>query len=96
VGWLTGVRPYSCWASAGFCPRVVHIYVYVVFAQLADDVDHLGVAQVGAVFLEGKAHDEHFGAFYMNAALHQGFHQLAGHIGAHAVVQAAAGQMISG
>jgi hypothetical protein len=76
----------------GLGPRVVHVYVYVVLAQLADDVDHLGVAQVGAVFLEGEAHDKHLGTFYMDASFHQGFHQLAGHIGAHAVVQAAAGQ----
>ena len=37
-------------------PGVVHVGLDVVVAQLLDDVDDAGVAQVGAVFFEGEAH----------------------------------------
>ncbi len=42
----------------GLCrvdPRVVDIDLGVVAGEFADDVNHLGVAQVWAAFLEGEA-----------------------------------------
>ena len=39
-------------------PRIVDVDLGVVAGEFAHDVDHLGVAQVGAAFLEGEAEDE--------------------------------------
>ena len=39
-------------------PRVVDVDPGAVVAQFLDEVDDAGVAQVGAVFLEGEAEDE--------------------------------------
>src|SRR5690606_34255310 len=72
-------------------PGVVDVYIDIVFAQLAHNVDHTRVAQVGAVFLEGQAHDQYPGALHLDAALGHGLDQLRHDIAAHAVVQAAAG-----
>ena len=57
-------------------PGVVHVGADVVVAQLLDDVDDAGVAQVGAVFLEGQAHHQHARAFDLDAALEHGLDQL--------------------
>ena len=46
---------------AGFMwvgPGVVDVNPGAVVAQFLDEVDNAGVAQVGAVFLEGEAEDE--------------------------------------
>ena len=53
----------------GVDPGVVHVGADAVVAQLFDDVDDAGVAQVGAVFLEGQAHHQHARAFDLDAAL---------------------------
>ena len=73
-------------------PGVVHIGLYVVFGQLAHDIDHTCVAQIGAVFLEGQAQHQHASTLHVHAALGHALHQLGHHIGAHAVVEAAPGQ----
>lgn len=73
-------------------PRVVHVGLDVVLAEFLDDVDDAGVAQVRAVFLEGEAHDQHARAFDGDAALEHGLDELRHHVGAHAVVEAAAGE----
>jgi len=73
-------------------PGVVYVGLDVVLAQLLDDVDDAGVAQIRAVLLEGEAHDEHTRAFDGDAALEHGLDQLRHHVGAHAVVEAAAGE----
>ncbi len=73
-------------------PGVVHIDVAVVVFQFGNDIDDAGVAQVWAVFLEGEAHDQHFGAFDLDALFGHGLDQLGNDVGAHAVVKAPAGQ----
>lgn len=67
-------------------PGVVDVNGDVVVLQLADHVDHPGVAQVRAVFLEGQAHYQYPGAVDLDAAVKHGLDQLAGHETAHAVV----------
>jgi len=39
----------------GIGPGIVYINLYVVALQVTDDVDHFGIANVGAVFLKGNA-----------------------------------------
>ena len=73
-------------------PGVEHVGLHMVVGQFFDDVHHAGVAQVGAVFFEGKAQHQHAGALHMDAALGHGFDELGDHVGAHAVIQAATGQ----
>ena len=41
------------------CPGVVNGDVGIVFFQRLDDVDHLGVAHVGTVFLEGESEHQY-------------------------------------
>src|SRR5690606_10920445 len=76
----------------GIDPGVVDVDVDVVFAQLAHNVHHARIAQVGAVFFEGQAHDQYLGALDLDAAFGHGLDQLRHHIAAHGIVQAAPGQ----
>ena len=76
----------------GVNPGVVNVGGDVVFPQFLEDVDHPGVAQVRAVFLEGEAHDQHAGAVDVDAAPGHRLDQLRDDVGAHAVVEAAAGE----
>lgn len=73
-------------------PGVVHVHPHVVFRQFLDHVHHPGVAQVRAVLLEGQAHHQHPGTVHLDAAGQQSLDQLAGHVAAHAVVDAPAGE----
>mmetsp|Transcript_39155 Transcript_39155/g.91820 ORF Transcript_39155/g.91820 Transcript_39155/m.91820 type:complete len:403 (+) Transcript_39155:568-1776(+) len=71
---------------------VGHEHLDAVGLEFVDDVDHLGVAQVAAVLLEGQAQHVDAGALDVAAA---GDHLLDGLLGdelAHAVVDAPAGQ----
>ncbi len=76
----------------GVDPGVVHVDLGVVAPQGAHDVDHLGVAQVGAVFLEGQAQHQHLGAQHGQALAQHELDGFVGHVGGHAVVQTPAGQ----
>ncbi len=79
-------------ALVGIDPRVIDIGGNVEFVQVVDDARHLGVAVVGAVFLEGKAQYQHAQVSLQQAlAAHQA-DELVDHVLAHAVVDAAAGQ----
>lgn len=68
----------------GVGERIVHRDVVTMPLQALDDVNHLGIAKIGDVFLEGEPH-------YENVT---GFAQLVMHlirnVGAHAVVDRAA------
>ena len=71
---------------------VEHVHRHVELAQLVDDIDDTGIAQVRAVLLERQAHDQYPGILHMDASLGQALDQLIGHVGAHAVIDTAAGQ----
>ena len=73
-------------------PGVVNIDADAVLAQGVNDVHHPGVAQVGAVFLEGQAEDEDAAVADADAALEHQLDQGLGDVGAHAVVDAPAGE----
>lgn len=64
----------------------------VVLMQGLDDVDDFGVAHVGAVFLEGEAQHEDVAAEHLDAFLEHELDDAVGHVGAHAVVHASAGE----
>ena len=95
---VVGTLLWSCyWGDAvfmfRFCridPGVVDIHFNVVLLQFSHHIHHTGVTQVRAVFLEGKAHDQHPGPIHLDAAVEHGLYQFAGHVAAHAVVDAAA------
>jgi hypothetical protein len=72
--------------------RVVHMHRHAEGLQLADHVDHLGVAQVRAVLLEGQAQHGHVGALDRLAQADHLLDGLLGDVLAHAVVDAPAGQ----
>ena len=81
---VLGLRPVD--------PGVVNVDANAVFAQGVDDVHHPGVAQVGAVFLEGQAEDEDPAVADADAALQHEFDHGLRDVGAHAVVDAPAGE----
>ena len=68
-------------------PRVINGDVLRIFLQSVEDIHDLGVADVGAVFLEGDAEDEDLGVLHHHALLVHAFDGLVGHIRTHAVVQ---------
>lgn len=78
--------------GGGVGPGVVDGYVEVVFLEGFDDVDDFGVAYIGAVFLEGEAQDEDMTAEHLDAFLEHELDDAVGHVGAHAVVHASAGE----
>lgn len=73
-------------------PRVVDIDLGVVAGEFAHDVDDLGVAQVRATFLEGKAEDEDSGVDDLHFALRHELDDFVGDIAGHAVIDAPAGE----
>lgn len=70
-------------------PRVINVGLDVVFLEFVNDVDDLGIAQIGAVFLEGEPEHKYAGAVYLNAALGHSLDQLRYDIDAHVVVEPA-------
>src|SRR5690606_17924954 len=76
----------------GVDPGIVHVYGNVVVLQFIDNIDNTGIAQIGAVFLEGQAHDQYTRTLYLHAALGHALDQLRHHVLAHTVVQPTAGQ----
>src|SRR3569623_1828296 len=73
-------------------PWVVNVHLRVKAFELFDDVDGAGVADVGAVFLEGQAQYEHFRVDDRYAAPRHHLHHTFGDMRAHVVVDAAAGE----
>ena len=73
----------------GIGPRVVDIDLGTVLLEFVDDIDHSGVADVGAVFLEGDAEDEHFCPFDFVVAGNHEFHHFGGDVLPHIVIEAA-------
>ena len=74
----------------GRCQRIVNLDAHAEALELAHDVDDLGVADIGHVFLEGDAQDrdQAIGAI----AQRQAAHAFARDPLAHAVIDATAGQ----
>ena len=70
-------------------PGVVDVDLCAILLEFVDDVDHPGVADVGAVFLEGDAEDEHFCPFDFVVAGNHEFHHFGGDVLPHIVVEAA-------
>jgi len=60
--------------------------------QLLNHVGYLAVAQVGAVFFEGKAQHYDFGTLDIGAVSNHLLDSLLPYIGGHAIVDATAGQ----
>ena len=69
-------------------PGVVDVDLCAILLEFVDDVDHPGVADVGAVFLEGDAEDEHFCPFDFVVAGNHELHHFGGDVSAHIVVEA--------
>ena len=81
---VLGLRPID--------PGVINIDADAVLPQGVDDVHYLGVAQVGAVFLKGQAQDQDAAVTDADAALEHELDHGLRHMGAHAVVDAPAGE----
>ncbi len=60
--------------------------------QLFDQVGHFAVADIGAVFFEGDAHDADFAASHVDAVLQHALDDVACGVAGHVVVHAAASQ----
>ncbi len=75
-----------------FGNRVVYEDVTTVIFQLFHQVGDLGISQVGAVFFEGEAEDDDFGALDCVAVVDDAFDGLLRDVGGHAVVDAAASE----
>jgi len=71
---------------------VIDVHLGAVGGEVGDDVHHAGVAHVGAVFLEGEAHDEDTRAGYGDAFPRHQLHHLRRHVETHVVVDAPAGK----
>src|SRR6478609_2236729 len=50
-------------------PWIEHIDIDMILDELANYIDHAGIAQVRAVFLEGKSHEQDPRTFDQDAAL---------------------------
>jgi len=74
------------------CHRVVHQRFQAELVQFTDNIGHAAVAQVGHVFLEGQAKNADAGAVDRLFRRDQHLDELLGDEGAHAVIDAAAGQ----
>ena len=48
----------------GIGPRIMDIHFDSELLEFGDDIDYFSVADVGAVFFEGYAEDEHFSTFH--------------------------------
>lgn len=73
----------------GVGPGIVNNNIHTVILQAFVHVHHAGVADVGAVLLEGDAQHQHAGAGHVDAFLDHALDDLGGYIVAHGVVQAA-------
>lgn len=60
--------------------------------QFFDQIGHFAVADVGAVFFEGDAHDADFAAGHVDAVLKHALDDVSGGVAGHVVVHAAASQ----
>jgi hypothetical protein len=76
----------------GVDPGIVDLDTGAVPLEFLHDVDHAGVAEVRAVLLEGQAEDQDARAVDGDVALGHQLGNLVSHVGAHVVVDAAAGQ----
>jgi hypothetical protein len=68
----------------GFCAdgdRIMYRNIATEGLQFLDQIGHLGIAQVGAVFLEGKAEHDHFGTFDGTAVPDHLLHRLLSNVG---------------
>ena len=73
----------------GVGPGVVDVDLGAILLKFVDDVDHPGVANIGAVLLEGDTEDEHFGPLDFVVAGNHELDHLGGDVFAHIVVEAA-------
>ena len=76
----------------GVGPGVVDGNVHVVVAQRLYNVDHFGIAYIGAVLLKGKAENQHMGIKHLNAFFEHQFNHLVRYVGSHSVVHASSGE----
>ena len=86
------VQPIFVLGLGAVDPGVVNIDADAVLAQGVDDVHHPGIAQVRAVFLEGQAEDQDPAVADADAALQHELDDGFGDVGAHAIVDAPAGE----
>ena len=89
---FTMSRPYSCLASTAVGHRIVYHYLLDEIAQRAHEIDHLGIARVWHVLLEGEAHYQHARAVDALLPLEHGLDHVVGNEGRHAVIDAAPGE----
>src|SRR5574340_1230398 len=77
---------------ARLAERIVHMHVAAEGLQFANDVDHLGIAQVWAVLLESEAEHVDLGALHLHTVGDHFLHRFLCHVGTHAVVDTAPGE----
>ncbi len=71
-------------------PGVENVYQYTVLVELADNVDHSGVADVGAVFLERYTKDKHLCTLDFVISGNHKLDHFGGNVFAHIVVETTA------
>ncbi len=75
--------------TLGIGPGIKDCDIVGVFQKSVIDVNNLGVADIGAIFLESDAQNKNIGILYLHAFKVHGLDGLVGHIATHAVVKAA-------
>lgn len=78
--------------GGGVGPGVEDSDVEVILAESADDVNNLGVANVGAVLLKGEAEDDYVTTKDLYAFFEHQFDDAVGNVCPHTVVHAASGK----
>lgn len=73
-------------------PGVCHHDGHAPALQFFDQIGHFAVADVGAVFFEGDAHDADFAAGHVDAVLQHALDDVACSVAGHVVVHSAASQ----
>ena len=71
----------------GIGPRIIDRDIRSILTQRMVDVNHLCIADVRAVLLEGDAKNKDFGILHHHALLVHALDSLVGHIGTHAIIQ---------
>ena len=72
--------------------RVMRDYIETKSLKIGHQVSHLGIPQVGAVFLECQAQDDHCGTFAASPSLDHVLYRLLGNVTCHPIIDAPSGK----
>ena len=73
-------------------PGIINIDISTICLKFLHDIDNLSIPHIRAIFLEGKAKNQHLRIHHLNLFPQHQFDNLADHIQAHVVIDTSAGK----